>query len=98
MNQERILQLLVEPQMSEKATRIADQHRQYVFKVLRDATKPEIKLAVEQLFNVKVDAVRVSNVRSRTKAFRGRLGVRQAWKKAYVKLEEGFSIDFLGAA
>lgn len=98
MNQERLLQVLVEPRMSEKATRVADKHNQYLFKVLNDATKPEIKAAVEQLFNVQVESVQVLNVGARAKQFRGRIGVRQAWKKAYITLKDGFSIDFLGAA
>ncbi len=98
MNQERLLQVLVEPRMSEKATRIADKHNQYLFKVLNDATKPEIKAAVEQLFSVQVVAVRVLNVGARAKAFKGRIGARQAWKKAYITLKQGFSIDFSGAA
>ncbi|MGH8598113.1 MAG: 50S ribosomal protein L23 [Gammaproteobacteria bacterium] len=98
MNNERLLQVLIAPQMSEKATRVGDKHNQYVFKVLRDATKPEIKAAVEQLFKVQVAAVRVLNVAPRTKQFRGRTGVRQGWRKAYVSLKEGFSIDFLNAA
>jgi len=98
MNQERLLQVLVAPQMSEKATRVGDKHNQYIFRVLTDATKPEIKAAVEQLFNVQVAAVRVLNVAPRGKQFRGRFGVRQAWKKAYVSLKDGFNIDFLSAA
>ena len=98
MNQERLLQILLEPQMSEKATRIGDKYGQYVFKVLRDATKPEIKIAVEKLFNVQVSGVQVLVVRPRSKQFRGRVGIRQGWKKAYVTLKKGFSIDFLGAA
>ncbi len=98
MNQERLLQVLVEPRMSEKSARVADKNNQYLFKVLGDATKPEIKAAVEQLFSVQVSGVQVLNVRSRTKTFRGRAGSRQAWKKAYVTLKDGFSIDFLGAA
>jgi large subunit ribosomal protein L23 len=98
MNQERLLQVLVEPRMTEKASRVGDKHNQYVFKVLKDATKPEIKQAVENLFNVKVDAVRVLNVGTRAKQFRGRAGLRQGWKKAYVSLKAGSTIDFLGAA
>ena len=98
MNQERLLQVLVEPLMSEKATRVADKHNQYLFKVLNDATKPEIRAAVEQLFSVQVVSVRVLNVGARAKAFRGRVGARHAWKKAYITLKGGFSIDFSGAA
>ncbi len=96
MNQERLMQVLVEPKISEKASRLADRHRQYMFKVLMDATKPEIKAAVEQLFKVEVEAVTTSTVPSRFRQFRGRPGVRSAWKKAYVKLREGFEIDFMG--
>jgi large subunit ribosomal protein L23 len=95
MNHERLLQVLLEPKISEKAARVADVNRQYVFRVLSDATKPEIKAAVEELFSVKVENVRVSNVPAKMRVFRGNVGVRQAWKKAYVKLEPGFDIDFL---
>ena len=96
MNQERLMQVLVEPKISEKAARLADQHRQYMFRVLMDATKPEIKAAVEHLFKVEVEAVTTSTVPSRFRRFRGRAGVRSAWKKAYVKLKVGFEIDFMG--
>ncbi len=97
MNPERLTQVLIEPRISEKATRAADIDRQYVFKVLSDATKAEIKAAVEELFSVKVMAVQVANVPARVKRFRGSVGVRSGWKKAYVKLEPGFDIDFMGA-
>jgi large subunit ribosomal protein L23 len=96
MNQERLLQVLVEPKLSEKGSRLADRHRQYMFKVLNDATKPEIKAAVEQLFKVEVEAVTTATVRPRVRRFRGRVGVRGAWKKAFVKLKEGFEINFAG--
>ena len=96
MNQERLLQVLVEPRLSEKGTRVADQHRQYLFRVLNNATKPEIRAAVEQLFKVEVESVTTSKVPARLKNFRGRAGMRNAWKKAYVKLKEGFEIDFAG--
>jgi large subunit ribosomal protein L23 len=96
MNQERLFQVLLEPKVSEKSTRIADLNRQYTFKVLMDATKPEIRAAVEQLFKVEVESVTTSTVPSRLRNFRGRTGVRSAWKKAYVKLKEGFEIDFMG--
>ena len=95
MIRERLLQILVEPKISEKAARVADLNRQYVFRVLTDATKPEIKAAVEELFKVKVENVTVTNVPAKTRHFRGTAGVRQGWKKAYVKLEPGFDIDFL---
>ncbi len=96
MNQERLLQILVEPKMTEKAARAADLHRQYMFRVLKNATKPEIKAAVEQLFKVEVEAVTTSVVRPKTRNFRGRPGALNAWKKAFVKLKEGFEIDFAG--
>jgi large subunit ribosomal protein L23 len=97
VNPERLTQVLIEPRISEKATRAADIDRQYVFKVLSDATKAEIKAAVEELFSVKVSRVQVANVPARVKRFRGGVGVRSGWKKAYVKLEPGFDIDFMGA-
>jgi large subunit ribosomal protein L23 len=95
MNRERLMQILVEPKISEKAARAADLNRQYVFRVLSDATKPEIRAAVEDLFSVKVENVTVCNVPAKSRQFRGTAGVRQGWKKAYVKLETGFDIDFL---
>lgn len=97
MKPERLHQILVEPRVSEKATRVADKHRQFVFRVLPDATKPEIKQAVESLFKVEVTAVRVLNVRARQKSFRRTTGFRPGWKKAYVTLQQGFDIDFMGA-
>ena len=97
MNEERMLQVLLAPQMSEKAMRLSADG-QYVFRVLRDATKPQIKAAVEKLFEVQVKSVRVLNVRSAGTHFRGRRGAHSAWKKAYVTLKSGFTIDLLGAA
>ena len=97
MNEERMLQILQAPQMSEKAVRLSGEG-QYVFRVLRDATKPEIRTAVEKLFSVQVKSVRVLNVRPADANFRGRPGVQSGWKKAYVTLKEGSNIDLLGAA
>lgn len=97
MNQERLLQVLLEPRISEKATRLGERNRQYVFRVVSDANKQEIRAAVEQLFKVEVEGVQVSNVPARAKRFRGQLGVRSAWKKAYVKLKPGFEIDYMGS-
>ena len=96
MNTERQFQILLEPKISEKGTRIADLYRQYTFKVLMDATKPEIRTAVEQMFKVEVESVTTLTVHSRLRTFRGRSGVHDAWKKAYVKLKIGFEIDFMG--
>jgi large subunit ribosomal protein L23 len=96
MNQERLMRVLISPHVSEKAMRIADNHRQFVFKVLHDATKSEIKNAVEMLFNVKVKGVGVVQVKGKAKNF-GRIhGKRSNWKKAYIGLEEGFDISFRG--
>ena len=97
MNQERIMQVLLAPHISEKTAVLADSDRQHVFKVLPSATKIEIKQAVESLFNVKVDQVRVLNVKGKTKRFGQRNGKRSDWRKAYVKLAEGQDIDFAGA-
>ena len=94
MNQERLLQVLVEPRVTEKSARAQEQNRQYQFKVLRDATKPEIKAAVEQLFKVEVEAVTTAVVRPKMRRFRNRVGFHNAWKKAFVKLKEGHEIDF----
>jgi len=94
MNQERLLQVLVEPKLSEKGARVAELHRQYMFRVLNDATKPEIKAAVEQLFKVEVESVTTANVRAKVRRFRGRVGSHGAWKKAFVKLKDGFEINF----
>ena len=97
MNQERLLQILLAPHVSEKTNRIAEKHNQVVFKVLRDATKPEIKSAVELLFNVKVKGVTVLNVKGKRKRFGAINGRRSDWRKAYVSLETGHEIDFLVA-
>lgn len=97
MNQERLLKVLVAPHVSEKSTTVGDKHRQIVFQVLRDATKNEIKTAVEKLFNVKVDAVRTVNVKGTARQFKQTPGRTKDWKKAYVHLSEGSDINFLGA-
>ena len=97
MSQERLLKILLAPHVSEKANRVTEQHNQVVFKVARDATKPEIKGAVEMLFNVKVKGVMVANVKGKRKRFGAIQGRRSDWKKAYVALEAGHEIDFLVA-
>jgi large subunit ribosomal protein L23 len=96
MNQERLLKVLLAPHLSEKSSVIADANNQYVFRVVTDASKPEIKAAVEHLFNVSVDAVRVSTVKGKVKRFGQRFGQRGDWKKAYVTLKEGQEISFMG--
>ena len=85
------------PHVSEKATVNADENGTFVFKVAKDANKLEIKKAVEALFEVKVKSVRTANVKGKSKFFGRVAGKRADWKKAYVSLEEGQDIDFLGA-
>ena len=96
MNQERIMKVLLGPHVTEKAAIIGESSNQYVFQVIPDATKPEIKKAVETLFEVEVDAVRVTNVKGKVKRSGQRLGRRKDWKKAYVRVKEGQTIDFMG--
>jgi len=93
-NQERLLQVLVAPQISEKATYIADKNEQIVFFVIPDATKPEIKAAVELLFKVQVESVQVANAKGKVKRFGQRFGRRSDLKKAYVCLKPGQEINF----
>ena len=94
MNQERVFQVLLGPHVSEKASIIADLNNQYVFKVAVDATKLEVKKAVEQLFKVKVDAVQTLKVKGKVKRNKYGYSKRPSWKKAYVRLEQGQDIDF----
>ena len=95
MNQERLMQVLLAPQISEKATYVADKHEQVIFRVSTDATKPEIKAAVELLFKVEVEAVQVSNVKGKVKRFKGSVGRRKGWKKAFVSIKPGQEINFV---
>lgn len=97
MNSERLHQVLRRPVISEKSTMAAETKRQVVFEVLADATKKEVKEAVEALFEVSVEGVQVINVRGKIKRFGRTPGKRGNWKKAYVRLAEGDDIDFLGA-
>jgi large subunit ribosomal protein L23 len=96
MSQERLTQIILSPLVSEKCTNVADKYHQVVFKVLPDATKNEIKQAVEELFKVKVTAVNLCNVKGKRKQFKYRPGQRKNWKKAYVTLQEGHDISFVG--
>ena len=96
MNDERLMRILVAPHISEKSARVADASNQVVFRVLPDACKPEIKRAVEKLFNVEVESVRTASVRGKLKRFQRTPGKRSNWKKAYVRLKPGHDIDFLG--
>lgn len=97
MNQERLMKVLLEPRVTEKSTQLAESNRQFTFKVRTDATRSEVKDAVELLFEVQVDSVQLLNVKGKRKRFGQRAGRRNDWKKAYVKLKEGFDIDFMGA-
>ncbi len=97
MNQERMYQILLLPHVSEKSTLLADEKNQHVFKVATDATRSEVKQAVEELFKVKVDKVRILNVKGKNKRFGGRPGRRSDARKAYVTLSAGSDIDFAGA-
>ena len=98
MNQERVFKVLVGPHISEKASVLADGKSQFVFKVATDATKLEIKKAVESLFSVKVDEVRTVKVQGKTKRTARGLGKRNDWKKAYVSLQAGQDLDFTSSA
>ncbi|MCP5162493.1 MAG: 50S ribosomal protein L23 [Hahellaceae bacterium] len=94
MNQERIYKVILGPHVSEKAS-LAAEKGQVVFRIANDASKPEVKKAVEQLFNVKVQAVQVVNIKGKTKRTMRGLGKRNDVRKAYVTLAEGQDIDFL---
>ena len=90
------MKVLLSPLVSEKSSRVADANRQFVFKVLPGASKPEIRKAVELMFDVKVTGVQVANVNGKNKRFGQSMGRRVNWKKAYVTLAEGHDIDFIG--
>jgi large subunit ribosomal protein L23 len=96
MNQERLMKVLLEPHVSEKSTNVAEQANQVVFKVIPDASKDEIKQAVEKMFEVSVEGVQVVNVKGKNKRTRFGKGKRKDWKKAYVSLKAGDDINFLG--
>ena len=96
-HQERLMTVLQGPHFSEKSTMAAELSNQVVLKIRVDATKAEVRQAVELLFDVKVENVQVVNCRGKTKRFGQTRGRRNNWKKAYVRLAEGSQIDFLGA-
>ncbi|BBD80667.1 50S ribosomal protein L23 [Aerosticca soli] len=97
MSNERIFSALRAPYISEKSARLAE-HNQYVFVVTPEATKADIRAAVEQLFDVKVEGVNLVNVKGKVKSFRFRPGSRQGKRKAYVRLAEGQTIDVAAKA
>ena len=95
MNKERLYKVLLSPRVTEKSARVGEEGNQYVFHVMKDANKAEIKGAVEMLFDVKVTSLQVVNVKGKTKSFKFRSGKRNDWKKAYVRLEDGHHIDLV---
>ena len=97
MNQERLMNILVSPHVSEKTTVAAENANQIVFKVAGNATKKEIKAAVEMLFEVNVENVQVANVKGKTKRTQNGVGRRNNWNKAKIRLQEGQDINFIGA-
>ncbi|SCY36980.1 50S ribosomal protein L23 [Nitrosospira sp. Nsp13] len=96
-NPERLMQVILAPQISEKATYIAEKHNQVIFRVISDATKAEIKAAVELMWkaqNIEVKSVQVANVKGKEKRFGRFMGRRSNWKKAYVSIKSGQEINF----
>jgi large subunit ribosomal protein L23 len=91
---DRLALVLLAPVISEKGTYVADKYEQVIFKVLQDATKPEVKAAVEAMFKVQVESVQISNVGGKIKRFGRFTGRRRNWKKAYVCLKPGQEINF----
>lgn len=94
VSEERLLQVLLAPLVSEKAARVADLSKQFAFRVVSDANKQEVKQAVEKLFQVEVASVQMLNTKGKQKNFGRIRGKRSSWKKAYVGLKPGFDINF----
>ena len=97
-NAERLMTILLAPVVSEKGTYIADKHQQVIFRVMPNATKPEVKAAVELMFKVDVESVQIANVKGKKKRFGTHGGRRRNWKKAYVSLKPGQEINFAAEA
>jgi large subunit ribosomal protein L23 len=97
-NPERLMTVLLAPVVSEKGTFIADKYEQVVFRVMQNATKPEVKAAVELMFKVEVESVQIANVKGKKKRFGTHMGRRRSWKKAYVSLKPGQEINFAAEA
>lgn len=93
MNQVNPMTLLLAPIISEKSANLADESNQYVFKVIKQSTKRQIKIAIELMWKVEVDQVRVLNVKGKSRRFGRTMGKRADWKKAYVKLKPGHEIE-----
>jgi len=94
MTKDRLYQVLLAPVVTEKSTRAAELHGQAVFYVANDATRNDVKAAIEQAFDVEVEAVRIMNTKGKIKRFGGSIGRRNDRKKAYIRLKEGSDIDF----
>lgn len=97
MTLDQLYSLIDKQFVSEKSSSVQASHNQYVFKVISSATKPQLKCAIEKLFNVKVEAVQVLNVKTKSRRFGQRQGTKKAWKKAYVSLAAGHTIDLTTA-
>ena len=97
-NPERLMTVLLAPVVSEKGTFIADKYEQVIFRVTQNATKPEVKAAVELMFKVEVESVQIANVKGKQKRFGTHMGRRRNWKKAYVCLKPGQEINFAAQA
>ena len=93
-----VYEVIRAPRVSEKTARLQEVSNQYVFEVATTATKADVKAAIEHIFDVKVESVNVVNVKGKQKAFRSRMGRRSDWRKAYVKLADGQSIDVTAKA
>ncbi len=93
-SEERLMKVLLAPQISEKATFVAEKNEQVIFRVATDATKPEVKAAVEMMFKVAVDSVQITNVKGKVKRMGRFVGRRNNWKKAFVCLVPGQQINF----
>lgn len=93
MNDKRLYSIILGPHTTEKSTRVADKNRQIVFRVALDATKTELTEAVQKLFSVKVDSVRIVKLKGKRRNFRQQPGARSDWKKAYCRLAEGHDIN-----
>jgi large subunit ribosomal protein L23 len=99
-SQERLMQVILAPQVSEKATHIVEKYNQIIFRVVQDATKAEIKAAVELLWKaqgIEVEGVQVSNIKGKEKRFGRFMGRRSNWKKAFVRIKSGQEINFSDA-
>ena len=98
MNREQLMSVLIAPHVTEKTSLAMQNHNQYTFRVRRDATKTDVKKAVELMFDVKVKGVQVANEPGKDRRFGRTPGRTQDWKKAYVRLAEGQAIDYEAAA